>query len=158
VIQSRNKLLVPNALLDKKWKNNPDIKLNMISYLGYPILLPNGHPFGTICVLDDKENSFTLTYQSLILNLRDTIQGHLELLFMNHVLGEENKKLQDYISEIKTLRAILPICSKCKKIRDDEGYWHEVESYISAHSETLFSHSICPECARSLYPEFLDDY
>jgi hypothetical protein len=109
-------------------------------------------------VLDDKENSFTLTYQSLILNLRDTIQGHLELLFMNHVLGEENKKLQDYISEIKTLRAILPICSKCKKIRDDEGYWHEVESYISAHSETLFSHSICPECARSLYPEFLDDY
>ena len=158
VIQSRNKLLVPNALLDKKWKNNPDIKLNMISYLGYPILLPNGHPFGTVCVLDDKENSFTLTYQSLILNLRDTIQGHLELLFMNHVLGEENKKLHDYISEIKTLRAILPICSKCKKIRDDEGYWHEVESYISAHSETLFSHSICPECARSLYPEFLDDY
>ncbi|MBI5569873.1 MAG: GAF domain-containing protein [Desulfomonile tiedjei] len=157
VIQTKNRLLVPNALLDKDWRNNPDVKLNMISYLGFPILLPNGNPFGTICVLDHKENSYSQTYERLILQLRDTIQGQLEILFMNHVLGEENKKLKDYITEIKTLRAILPICSKCKKIRDDEGYRHEVELYISAHSETLFSHGICPQCAQSLYPEFYDE-
>jgi hypothetical protein len=153
VIKTAKKLLVPNAFSDEDWQNNPDVKLNMISYLGFPILLPNGKPFGTICVLDNKENSYSQTYERLILSLRDTIQGHLELLFMNHVLGEENKKLKDYIAEIRTLRAILPICSNCKKIRDDEGYWQEVESYISSHSETVFSHGICPECARKLYPE-----
>jgi hypothetical protein len=157
VIQTKNKLLVPNALLDEDWQGNPDVKLNMISYLGFPILLPNGQPFGTICVLDNKENAYSQTYERLILNLRDTIQGHLELLFMNHVLGEENNKLKDYISEIKTLRAILPICSNCKKIRDDEGYWQEVESYFGAHSETMFSHGICPDCAKRLYPEFYNE-
>jgi hypothetical protein len=157
VINTKNRLLVPNALLDNDWKNNPDIKLNMISYLGFPILLPDGTPFGTICVLDNKENSYSKTYERLLLSLRDTIQGHLELLFMNHVLGEENNKLKDYISEIKTLRAILPICSNCKKIRDDEGYWQEVESYISNHSETKFSHSICADCAKKLYPELYEE-
>lgn len=153
VIKTEKRLLVPNAILDRDWENNPDVKLNMISYLGFPILLPNGIPFGTICVLDNKENSYSRTYERLILNFRDTIQGHLELLFMNHVLGEENKKLKDYVTEIRTLRAILPICSNCKKIRDDEGYWQEVESYISAHSETIFSHGLCPECVKKLYPE-----
>lgn len=157
VIKTKNSLLVPNALLDNNWKNNPDIKLNMISYLGFPILLPDGTPFGTICVLDNKENSYSKTYERLLINLRDTIQGHLELLFMNHVLGEENVRLKDYISEIKTLRAILPICSNCKKIRDDKGYWQEVESYISTHSETMFSHGICPDCAKRLYPDLYDD-
>jgi hypothetical protein len=157
VIKTGKKLLVPNALSDKDWQNNPDVKLNMISYLGFPILLPNGKPFGTICVLDNKENSYSQSYERLILNLRDTIQEHLELLFMNSALGEENKKLKDYIAEIRTLRAILPICSNCRKIRDDEGYWQEVESYISSHSDTVFSHGICPECVRKLYPELCDE-
>ena len=157
VIKTEKRLLVPNAIQDPDWNNNPDVKLNMISYLGFPILLPNGRPFGTICVLDNKGNSYSGTYERLILNLRDTIQGHLELLFMSHVLGEENKKLKDYVTEIRTLRAILPICSNCKKIRDDAGYWQEVDSYISAHSETIFSHGICPECFKKLYPELCDE-
>ncbi len=69
VINKKKKLLVPNALIDKKWKNNPDIKLNMISYLGFPILLPNGEPFGTICVLDNKKNNYSKTYEKLMKNL-----------------------------------------------------------------------------------------
>ena len=87
----------------------------MISYLGFPILLPNGKPFGTICVLDKKENSYSKAYESLILNLRDTIQGHLELLYMNHILGEENNKLKDYISEIRTLRSFYPFVQVARK-------------------------------------------
>jgi len=59
VIKSKNKLLVPDALADEKWKNNPDIKLNMISYLGFPIFLPDGTPFGTICILDSKRNEYS---------------------------------------------------------------------------------------------------
>jgi hypothetical protein len=155
VIKTKSKLLVPNALSDENWKNNPDIKLNMISYLGFPILLPDGEPFGTICVLDTKENRYSETYEQLILHLRDIIQGHLELLFMNQVLGEDNKQLRDYIAEIQTLRAILPICAQCKKIRDDQGYWQAVDKYFSEHRETRFSHTVCPDCARQLYPSDL---
>jgi transcriptional regulator with GAF, ATPase, and Fis domain len=152
VIKTKSKLLVPNALSDENWKNNPDIKLNMISYLGFPILLPDGQPFGTICILDTKENRYSETYEQLIAHLRDIIQGHLELLFMNQVLGEDNKQLRDYIAEIQTLRAILPICAQCKKIRDDQGYWQAVDQYFTEHRETTFSHTICPDCAKDLYP------
>lgn len=58
------------------------------------------------------------------------------------------------IEENKTLKGLLPICSNCKNIRDDEGAWNQLESYISDNSEILFSHSICPRCAHSLYPDF----
>lgn len=58
------------------------------------------------------------------------------------------------LDEIKVLRGFLPICSSCKKIRDDDGYWRQVELYIGDHSEAQFSHSVCPECAVKLYPEF----
>jgi C4-dicarboxylate-specific signal transduction histidine kinase len=60
-------------------------------------------------------------------------------------------KLQNTLEEIKTLRGILPICSSCKKIRDDKGYWNQIESYISNHSSAEFSHSLCPECSDKLY-------
>jgi PAS domain S-box-containing protein len=56
--------------------------------------------------------------------------------------------------EIKTLRGILPICSSCKKIRDDKGYWNQIESYIKDHSDATFSHSLCKECAKRLYPDY----
>ncbi len=60
-------------------------------------------------------------------------------------------KLQDALSEIKTLRGILPICSFCKKIRDDKGYWEQVDVYIHKYSQADISHSICPECAKEHY-------
>jgi PAS domain S-box-containing protein len=63
-------------------------------------------------------------------------------------------KLQKALEEIKTLKGIVPICSNCKKIRDDKGYWEQVEAYVSRHTEAQFSHGICPECAKKLYPEF----
>jgi len=64
-----------------------------------------------------------------------------------------NKELKDSIETIKTLRGLIPICASCKKIRDDKGYWNQIETYIQKHSEAEFSHGICPECARKLYPE-----
>ncbi|MEN6320143.1 MAG: PAS domain-containing protein [Syntrophaceae bacterium] len=63
-------------------------------------------------------------------------------------------ELRDALSRIKTLSGMLPICSSCKKIRDDKGYWNQIENYIKDHSEAEFSHSICPECAKTLYPDF----
>jgi hypothetical protein len=72
---------------------------------------------------------------------------------MNTVLGEENKTLSDYLEEIKILRGIVPICSFCKKIRDDQGKWIEVEAYVSRHSEAKFSHSLCPKCQKEHYAD-----
>ena len=63
-------------------------------------------------------------------------------------------ELQGVLQEVKELSGLLPICASCKKIRDDGGYWHEVESYVMTHTKAQFSHGICPECRNKLYPEF----
>ncbi len=62
-------------------------------------------------------------------------------------------ELNDTLAKVKTLRGLLPICSSCKKIRDDKGYWNRIESYISQHSDLEFSHGICPDCKARLYPD-----
>ena len=69
---------------------------------------------------------------------------------------ERADRLEKANHEIKTLRGIIPICASCKKIRDDKGYWEQVEKYVGKHSEALFSHGICPDCAAKLYPDYLD--
>jgi len=74
----------------------------------------------------------------------------------NALLGERDK-LQQMIAEVKTLRGFIPICSSCKKIRDDAGYWQKIEKYIQERSEAKFSHGICPECSKKIYPEFNND-
>jgi len=66
-------------------------------------------------------------------------------------------ELQEALGRVRKLSGLLPICSSCKKIRDDQGYWRQIEAYIRDHSEAEFSHSICPECAKKLYPEFYKD-
>lgn len=68
----------------------------------------------------------------------------------------KNRELEEALAQIKSLRGLLPICASCKKIRDDEGYWQSVEGYISAHSEAQFSHGICPDCVRRLYPDIAE--
>ena len=60
------------------------------------------------------------------------------------------------LSQIRNLSGLLPICANCKKIRDDQGYWNQIETYIRGHSDARFSHGICPECVKKLYPELED--
>lgn len=61
-----------------------------------------------------------------------------------------------YLSRIDTLRGIVPICSYCKQIRDDKGYWNQVEAYVAKHTDAEFSHGICPDCMKKHYPKFVD--
>ena len=68
-------------------------------------------------------------------------------------LEKTTERLQGALESIKTLEGLLPICANCKNIRDDNGYWHQVEVYIRNNSKAEFSHSICPTCAQKLYPE-----
>ena len=71
----------------------------------------------------------------------------------NGELERLNTELQERIGEIRTLNRLLPICSNCKKIRNDSGYWEQLEGYISQHSDATFSHGICPDCMQELYPD-----
>lgn len=74
---------------------------------------------------------------------------------------EEREKLihdlQSALAEVKTLTGMLPICASCKKIRDDEGYWNQIESYVEKHSGVKFSHGLCPACVKKLYPEYYEE-
>jgi len=76
-----------------------------------------------------------------------------KLIKANEKIEKQNRELEKAISEIKTLRGIHPICSYCKKIRDSDGQWVQIEHYIHKHSEAEFSHAICPECMEKLYPK-----
>ncbi len=68
-------------------------------------------------------------------------------------LNSTLQELKDALAKVRTLSGLLPICSNCKKVRDDQGYWNQIEVYIDQHSDASFSHGICPECTELLYPE-----
>ncbi len=88
------------------------------------------------------------------MDLETTIQKRTQQLdHTNSVLVEKNESLEKALKEIKTLKGIVPICSYCKNIRDDKGYWEKVEVYVKRHSQADFSHGICPECAKKYFPD-----
>jgi sigma-B regulation protein RsbU (phosphoserine phosphatase) len=78
--------------------------------------------------------------------LRARVQGGVRVVELQRSLAERVKELEQALARVKQLQGLLPICSYCKKIRDDRNYWKQVEAYISDHSEAVFSHGICPEC------------
>lgn len=91
VMKTRQPLLVADALRDEQWQSNPDIKLGMISYLGVPIVWPDGEVFGTICVLDKKPNDYSELYRKLLLQWRDVLQADLRSLATLHRELEERE-------------------------------------------------------------------
>jgi hypothetical protein len=75
--------------------------------------------------------------------------------YIKHKLAQErrlNQELVAALAEVKTLSGFLPICTSCKKIRNDEGYWEQIETYIRDRSAAEFTHSLCPECVKTMYP------
>lgn len=94
----------------------------------------SGHPVGRLLVLRD---------------VTEQVRAEEE---RNELIAE----LQQALAQVRTLSGLLPICASCKKIRDEQGHWHQIEAYIREHSEAQFSHGICPECARELYPDFCE--
>lgn len=100
VMASKKPLLVPNALKDPAWAKNPDIKLNMIYYLGFPILWPNGHVFGTICVLDEHANDNATAYFDLMKEFSEIIERDLALI-------TKEKELKDYTSQLEDFNSVL---------------------------------------------------
>lgn len=124
----------------------------LFSYLAY--LLGFEFLLMMVCYSEEKSvrNSFYLFYLLSIERDR-TREINTELAEVVEKRTVELHQLADAISRVKKLSGLLPICSSCKKIRDDKGYWNKIESYIQNHSEAEFSHSICPDCIKKLYPD-----
>jgi len=84
--------------------------------------------------------------------------GQFAARYHLNIEKEEREKvideLQDALTEVKTLSGLLPICASCKKIRDDTGYWNQIEEYFIDHSEFQFSHGLCPDCVTKIYPDY----
>ena len=112
------------------------------------------------------KTSEDITNRKLIEDELVKSKGELEMRVAERTteLSELNKQLQSEIAErekaiakVKILSGFLPICAGCKKIRDDDGYWNQIEEYIRDHSEAEFTHSMCPECLKEYYPELYKD-
>ncbi len=108
-IRTDAELLVPNALEDEDWKNNPDVKRNMISYLGVPLYWPDRTPFGTICMLDSKPNSYSDLYRRLIVQFRDLIEGELKLLYKEMQLSVSVSRHSRHNDSVSKLFETLPL-------------------------------------------------
>ncbi|MHB9027254.1 MAG: GAF domain-containing protein [Candidatus Latescibacterota bacterium] len=155
VAENRQRLRVDDARKEAQWADSPTAGAGIFSYLGYPVLWPNGEVFGTICAIDTRENKWEKQSDSLIQTFRDTIELNLALVAAMEELNKKNQELELALTEVKTLQGLLPICAYCKKIRDDKGYWSQIESYIGKCSGLQFSHGVCPECAQKVYSEII---
>jgi hypothetical protein len=96
----------------------------------------------------------TYSQEELRLQNQELERLNAQLIITKNRLESANRELESALLEVKQLSGMLPICSSCKKIRNDEGYWEQIEGYIRDHSEVEFSHSICPECVEKLYPDY----
>ena len=77
----------------------------------------------------------------------------LEIAKTEEALRTRTTELENALADVKQLSGLLPICASCKDIRDDKGYWNAIERYISTHSDATFTHGLCPDCAKRLYPD-----
>lgn len=88
-----------------------------------------------------------------LLGAVETLQDITALKEMEEEKERLNAELREALNQIKTLSGLIPICAACKKIRDDKGYWNQLESYLEEHSDAVFSHGLCPECFQQYFPD-----
>src|SRR5262249_36834212 len=130
----RESLLVPDALADEAWCSNPDVQLGMISYLGFPILWPDGEVFGTLCVLDDKRNEYNALYQSLLRQFRDVLQADLKTLFeFDARLAEEAKAAETLRQERYLLDTLMENVPDNIYFKDAAGRFLRINKALTAY-------------------------
>ena len=115
-------------------------------YAGFPLASPEGFALGTLCAIDRKPRELSAEQKQAMQALSRQVMALLDLRRISARMAEALEK-------VKTLHGLLPICAWCKRIRDDQGYWSQVEAYVHAHTGADFTHGICPECLDKLRPK-----
>ncbi|HSY19403.1 MAG TPA: GAF domain-containing protein [Candidatus Acidoferrales bacterium] len=140
-------LEVEDAREDERFADNPLVTSspNIRFYAGAPLLTPEGLALGSLCVIDQQP-------RKLNAGQKESLGSLARLVMMTIELRQVSRKLADAAANLKTLSGMLPICGGCKKIRNDGGYWKQVEAYIQEHTDATFSHGLCPECTEKYFP------
>ena len=150
--QNNKRIELDNKEIEFPTKNLlPDniIKENkQYHYVIEPLYFKNSQLGFIILESEDK------TYKYIFGALRGSLSNALYVYNLMKELKNKNTELENAIIEIKTLKGIVPICAGCKKIRNDKGYWEQVEKYISTRTDAVFSHGICPDCLKKYHPDY----
>lgn len=128
--------------------------LNFLSLVKNPVPLS--------CFISKQEDDSTLIIGTKVMLTNDYVMNQMalmanELSNISRELKHKNKALKEAQASIKVLSGIIPICMHCKEIRDDDGFWNNLEMFISNHSEAKFSHGICPDCMKKYYSDYMKD-
>ena len=115
-------------------------------YAGFPLASPEGFALGTLCAIDRRPRQLSARKKTAMQALSRQVMALLELRRVSAHMAEALEK-------VKTLHGLLPICAWCKKIRDDQGYWKQVEVYVQEHTGADFTHGICPDCLEKQRPK-----
>lgn len=132
---------VPDAAQDARFANNPLVlgDPHIRFYAGAPLVTAEGLSIGSVCAIDREPRKLTDAQKSALERLARLTMNNLEL-------RRVSAELATAATNLNTLSRLLPICAWCKEIRDDEGHWQKVETYISHHTNAEFSHGMCPTC------------
>ena len=140
-------MVVEDAACDERFAGNPlvtgDPRIRF--YAGAPLIDHKGNALGSICVIDRHPRTITAEQNQALMALARQVMSLLEL-------RRTSAELASALTDLKTLHGLLPICSHCKGVRDDDGYWQEIDTYLKAHTEADLTHSICPACLKEHHP------
>jgi GAF domain-containing protein len=143
-------LVIRDAKKDRRFANNelvtgePHIRF----YAGFPLVNQQGLTVGTLCAMDRKPRELSAKQGKA---MRALVRQVMALLELRRV----SVHLVDALNQIQTLQGLLPICAWCKRVRDDEGYWDQVEAYLHKYTGIVVTHGICPECLEKMRPKHI---
>jgi GAF domain-containing protein len=143
-------LEVHDATQDPRFADNPLVLGNphIRFYAGMPLVTREGLALGSVCVIDREPRKLSTEQRTALEKLARLTMNNLEL-------RRVSKDLVDATANVKTLSGMLPICAWCKEIRNDEGYWQQVEFYLAEHTNAQFSHGMCPKCMTKMKEEIM---
>ncbi|TVR48435.1 MAG: GAF domain-containing protein [Puniceicoccaceae bacterium] len=154
-ILQKGLFIVPDLTRDPRFKDNPFVtgKPHLRFYAGALLETKGGQALGTLCVLDYRTRRLRDDQFHALEILARQIMTALELRRAGREIAAKNRELSAALDKIRTLEGLLPICSQCKKIRDEDTTWMPVETYLRKHTEAEFSHGLCPECSKRYLDE-----
>jgi len=144
-------MVIPDALADQRFADNPLVTHapGIRFYAGVPLVTPSGAAVGTLCVIDYCPRELTTKQLKTLEALARQVVLQLEL-------KRTSAQLAASLNQIKLMEGLIPICSYCKGVRNDQGFWLTVERFMAAHADVSFTHGVCDDCIRQQFPEVAD--